>query len=43
MYKCLNCGREIDPESIEKKIRCPYCGYRIVIKVRPKTVKKVVV
>lgn len=44
MYKCLNCGREVRIElSTAKKIICPYCGYRILRKERPKVVKKVYV
>ncbi|HIQ50287.1 MAG TPA: DNA-directed RNA polymerase subunit P [Nanoarchaeota archaeon] len=42
MYKCLDCGKSISPEEIERKVMCPYCGYRILIKERPKIVKKVV-
>ncbi|MFH8080773.1 MAG: DNA-directed RNA polymerase subunit P [Candidatus Aenigmatarchaeota archaeon] len=38
-YKCLQCGKII--EKIESKIRCPYCGYRIFVKMRPKVVKRV--
>lgn len=42
MYKCMNCGREIDIElKTVKKIICPFCGYRILKKERPKIVKKV--
>ena len=41
MYKCLKCGREIDLKEIRDKIRCPYCGYRIVATEKPKTVIKV--
>lgn len=41
MYKCLSCGKDIELEQIKDKIRCPYCGYRIVVKQRPKTVSKV--
>lgn len=40
MYKCISCGRElkIDPKTTPK-IQCPYCGYRIIEKLRPGTVK----
>ena len=38
-YKCLHCGAEI--KSIDKFVRCPYCGYRIVIKERPQIAKEV--
>ncbi|MFB6076288.1 MAG: DNA-directed RNA polymerase subunit P [Candidatus Aenigmatarchaeota archaeon] len=42
MYKCLKCGKDVDDEDIAKRIRCPYCGYRILKKKRPKgTIKKV--
>ena len=42
MYKCLNCGKEVRFElRTAKKIICPYCGYRIIRKDRPKVVKKV--
>lgn len=39
MYKCINCGKVV-PE-LGERIRCPYCGGRIFIKLRPSVVKKV--
>ncbi len=39
VYKCFVCGREIKPEQIKKRVRCPYCGSRILYKPRPKIVK----
>jgi len=41
MYMCLNCGKKIDAKEVKDKIRCPYCGYRTIVKETPKTVKKV--
>jgi DNA-directed RNA polymerase subunit RPC12/RpoP len=42
MYKCLECGREVEVElRTAKKIICPFCGYRIIRKDRPKVVKRV--
>lgn len=41
MYKCLHCEKVIDIKEIKEKIRCPYCGYRVVIKESPKTVTRV--
>jgi DNA-directed RNA polymerase subunit P len=41
MYKCLKCGKDIEMERVKDKIRCPYCGYRIIYKDTPKTIKKV--
>lgn len=38
-YKCLKCKKDID---IEDKVRCTFCGFRIVIKARPEVVKRVV-
>ncbi len=41
MYKCLECGREVEVElRTAKKIICPFCGYRIIRKDRPKVVKR---
>jgi len=41
MYKCLNCGKDIELKQVREKIRCPYCGYKIILKERPKTIVKV--
>jgi DNA-directed RNA polymerase subunit P len=42
MYKCLECGREVEVElRTAKKIICPFCGYRIIRKDRPVVVKRV--
>lgn len=37
-YQCLNCKKEF---QVKDKIQCPYCGYRIVKKTRPKAIKRV--
>ncbi|RUM48249.1 MAG: DNA-directed RNA polymerase subunit P [Hyperthermus sp.] len=36
-YKCGRCGREFTALDLEymPSIKCPYCGYRVVYKVRP--------
>lgn len=39
MYKCVKCKKTV--AKIEEKIRCPYCGYRIFVKMRPEVLKKV--
>lgn len=42
MYKCIECGREVDVElRTAKKIICPFCGYRILKKSRPVVSKRV--
>ena len=39
-YKCFTCNKQIDSTLIRKRIRCPYCGAKILFKerVRPTTV-----
>ncbi|MBT4174129.1 DNA-directed RNA polymerase subunit P [archaeon] len=36
-YKCFNCSKEIKSDLTRKKVRCPYCGSKILDK--PRTVK----
>ena len=31
-YVCLNCKKIIDGESVKKRIRCPFCGSKILVK-----------
>ena len=38
-FKCLKCKKVI--EKLDERVRCPYCGYRIFVKMRPKVVKRV--
>ncbi len=33
-YKCFQCNKVVDESYIRKKIRCPYCGSRIIFKPR---------
>ncbi|MBI2084796.1 MAG: DNA-directed RNA polymerase subunit P [Candidatus Aenigmarchaeota archaeon] len=39
MYKCVSCKKTI--AKLEDKIRCPYCGQRVFVKLRPEVVKRV--
>jgi len=43
MYKCAKCGKEFSKEEMEilPGVKCPYWGWRIVIKLRAPTVKRV--
>jgi len=42
VYKCLNCGKDVEVNlERAKKIICPYCGYRILEKKRPPVVRRV--
>jgi DNA-directed RNA polymerase subunit RPC12/RpoP len=33
-YKCFNCGKLVSDAHIKKKIRCVYCGSKIIFKPR---------
>lgn len=39
MYKCVKCKRIIT--KIDGSVRCPYCGARILSKMRPEILKRV--
>ncbi|MEM1508692.1 MAG: DNA-directed RNA polymerase subunit P [Thermofilaceae archaeon] len=43
MYKCPKCGKEFSKTEMEilPGVKCPHCGWRIVVKLRAPTVKKV--
>jgi DNA-directed RNA polymerase subunit RPC12/RpoP len=34
MYKCFFCNKELKDENIKKRVRCIYCGSKIVFKSR---------
>ncbi len=38
-YKCFNCGKTISKELLRKRVRCPYCGSKILYKPRTKVTK----
>jgi len=33
-YMCLDCHKEILSETVRKRVRCPYCGSKILYKPR---------
>jgi len=33
-YKCFNCNKRVSTEYLRKKIRCPYCGSKMLFKPR---------
>lgn len=41
MYRCMKCSKEVKIEPKEKRIRCPYCGHKILVKARSGAVKEV--
>lgn len=38
-YRCVNCKKEV--KEIEDRVRCPYCGQRILVKARAEVIKTV--
>ena len=40
-YKCSRCGKIIYSDELSLKAKCPYCSNKILMKLRPKIVKKV--
>jgi len=40
MYRCGQCGKEVELEP-GAPVRCPFCGFKVIFKTRPKVVKKV--
>jgi DNA-directed RNA polymerase subunit P len=40
MYRCRKCRKQVDLKP-EDPVRCPFCGYKILYKERPKVVKRV--
>ncbi len=39
MYKCTSCKKITT--KLEDKVRCAYCGARVMLKMRPEVVKRV--
>lgn len=38
-YKCFQCNKEVSDTYLRKKIRCPYCGSKMLFKARIATTK----
>ncbi|MCB9362006.1 DNA-directed RNA polymerase subunit P [Candidatus Woesearchaeota archaeon] len=38
-YKCFSCGKKVSDEYTKKRVRCPYCGSKILYKPREITTK----
>ncbi|MEM1581498.1 MAG: DNA-directed RNA polymerase subunit P [Candidatus Bathyarchaeia archaeon] len=41
LYQCVRCGAIVKSSELELGVRCPYCRYRILRKVRPPVVKRI--
>ncbi len=33
-YKCILCNKKVSQETVRKRIRCPYCGSKMLFKPR---------
>ena len=38
-YKCFDCNKKVSMDYLRKRIRCPYCGSKILFKPRSVTTK----
>ncbi|MBD3355501.1 DNA-directed RNA polymerase subunit P [Candidatus Woesearchaeota archaeon] len=38
-YKCFNCNKRVAAEYLRKRVRCPYCGSKMLFKSRTETTK----
>ena len=38
-YKCFDCNKKVAMDYLRKRIRCPYCGSKILFKPRSVTTK----
>lgn len=34
VYKCIECQKEVKHEAVKKRVRCLYCGSKILYKPR---------
>ncbi|MBI2138491.1 DNA-directed RNA polymerase subunit P [Candidatus Woesearchaeota archaeon] len=33
-YRCFECNKRVGQEYLKKKVRCPYCGSKMLFKPR---------
>mgnify|MGYP001578923856 FL=1 len=38
-YKCFQCNKKVTQDYLRKKVRCPYCGSKMLFKPRAVTTK----
>ena len=38
-YKCFFCNKNVSAEYLRKKVRCPYCGSKMLFKPRSTSTK----
>jgi len=44
-YECVRCGRKVMIDELELRgggVKCTFCGYRVLKKIRPPVVKRVI-
>ena len=44
VYECVRCGAKVPVEELELRgggVKCVFCGYRVLKKIRPPVVKRV--
>jgi DNA-directed RNA polymerase subunit RPC12/RpoP len=44
VYECVKCGAAVALDELELRgggVKCTYCGYRVLKKIRPPVVKRV--
>lgn len=44
VYECVRCGAKVMTDELELRgggIKCTFCGYRVLKKIRPPVVKRV--
>jgi DNA-directed RNA polymerase subunit P len=41
VYLCGKCGKVVENIAERGTLRCPFCGYKILFKDRPKVIKRV--
>ncbi|MBR9677466.1 DNA-directed RNA polymerase subunit P [Candidatus Woesearchaeota archaeon] len=39
VYKCFHCNKEVSMDYLRKKVRCPYCGSKMLFKPRTRVTK----
>jgi DNA-directed RNA polymerase subunit RPC12/RpoP len=38
-YRCFQCNKIVNHDYVKKRVRCPYCGSKIIFKQRTATTK----
>ena len=44
VYECVKCGAKVPSEDLEMRgggVKCTYCSYRVLRKIRPPIVKRI--